>query len=376
MNRKLIVTVLAMLFLAACATSDRDADDESTVQEPASRYSIAPGVVPVGAIPAAIVPDAARGRTLEVAIDYPTRAEGPSPVIIFSHAFGSSRNDYIGLVAHWASNGYVVIRPTHADAQRPGVVNGPTWESQTPAAWRDRVRDITLILDSFDRIEQDYPELKGKIDRNRVGVGGHGYGAFISLLLAGAKTYPNAVSYADPRVKGVIAMAPGRTMARLGLNAQSFAEVRLPLLLIAGDAPPAVAPATTATAGEPAPPAPAVVESSDWSREAFGSLPAGDKWLITIAGAGPGAFTGRARPISDTELRGSDSTWDPNSGRAGTTMQGQPMRRQPLGVYRDRELTGVVRWTSLAFWDAYLTNKPEGRTALENASGRVELERR
>jgi len=45
-----------------------------------------------------------------------------------------------------------------------------SWRDQTPTDWRNRVRDITTLIDSLDRVEESYPELKGKIDRAKIGV--------------------------------------------------------------------------------------------------------------------------------------------------------------------------------------------------------------
>ena len=43
-------------------------------------------------------------------------APGPHPLIVFSHGFGGSSRGYVGLSSYWASHGYVVIAPSHADS--------------------------------------------------------------------------------------------------------------------------------------------------------------------------------------------------------------------------------------------------------------------
>ena len=45
---------------------------------------------------------------------------------------------------------------------------------------------MTFLLDSLDVLEEDVPALEGKLDRDRVGVGGHSLGAFTAQVVGGA----------------------------------------------------------------------------------------------------------------------------------------------------------------------------------------------
>src|SRR5207244_245525 len=97
---------------------------------------------------------------------YAPASGGPFPVIIFSHGAGASKDAYGALGRFWASYGYVCIHPTHADslalrgaAGLRGLV-GRTISD--PEGWRNRVRDITFVLDSLGEIERKEPALKGK----------------------------------------------------------------------------------------------------------------------------------------------------------------------------------------------------------------------
>src|SRR3989441_1514779 len=78
-------------------------------------YSADVGPSPVGVIPTTTLHDAQRNKEVEVSIEYPTRG-GPFPIIVFSHGYGSSNRAYEPLISYWTSNGYVCIRPAHADA--------------------------------------------------------------------------------------------------------------------------------------------------------------------------------------------------------------------------------------------------------------------
>src|SRR6266566_3939450 len=86
-----------------------------------ARYLPDETTYPVGAIPNAILHDAQRNKDLIMTIEYPTRG-GPYPVIVFSHGFGGSNTGYTPLTEYWAGQGYIVIKPSHADAGKLGPI--------------------------------------------------------------------------------------------------------------------------------------------------------------------------------------------------------------------------------------------------------------
>ena len=196
MIRRLLITAAALTFAACASQPPADASSSSkasssTSSDSKSRYGDDTGDSPVGVIPNAVIHDSARNKDLEMSIEYPTRGAA-HPLIVFSHGFGGSSRGYVGLSSYWASNGYVVIKPSHADAGRATSLREgiESFEDETPSDWRERVRDVTLVLDSLGALEQKYPELQGKIDHAKIGVGGHSYGAFTSMLVGGARTFP------------------------------------------------------------------------------------------------------------------------------------------------------------------------------------------
>src|SRR5262249_7524482 len=202
---KRIVISLAALAVAACAS-------DQPKKPQASAASLAEGETsPVGVIPTALLHDAQRNKDVDVSIEYPTRV-GPFPVVILSHAYGLTNRAYESLVANWTGHGYVVIRAQHADAgalreppppdvaapapahrrqgrrtndqqaaqQPPPFRPNPAeqiWDKEREPQWRDRARDISFVIDSLPGLEERFPELKGKIDRSRIVVAGHSYGA-------------------------------------------------------------------------------------------------------------------------------------------------------------------------------------------------------
>lgn len=298
------------------------------------------GTVPVGSIPDITLHDDARNKDVVLTIEYPIRT-GSNPLLLFSHGFGGSNRSYEGLSSYWASNGYVVIRPAHKDAA--------SMESQGADDWRNRVRDLTLILDSLDKLEKDFPELQGKIDRAKIGVGGHSYGAFTAMLLGGLKTFPGGTSYADPRVKAILAISPQGPAERFGITNESFSTLKLPVFYLTGTEDKGIAES----------------ETPEWRQEAFKLSPDGDKWMIVIEGARHASFTGRMDELIEAIARGFD-TADPlgRTSTIGESRMGGRNSRAENAAMRQQEIFGIARGSALAFWDAYLKGEAKGREAL------------
>src|SRR5438128_7514601 len=107
---------LSLLFLcAASCASGPNQPATAPVAMKVGNYNAEMGPSPVGVIPAATLHDAQRNKDVEASIEYPTRG-GPFPIIVFSHGYGGSDRGYEPLISYWTSNGYVCIRPSHADA--------------------------------------------------------------------------------------------------------------------------------------------------------------------------------------------------------------------------------------------------------------------
>jgi predicted dienelactone hydrolase len=352
-NRATVFLTIAALLAVTCATPPRDRDEDG-VKAPVARYSSEAGSTPVGVIPDASLHDTARGRDVSLSIDYPIAA-GPHPLIVFSHGFGATGRQYVGLSSHWASNGYIVIKPTHAGD------NNVRLADITPSSFDDRVADIKFVLDSLPALQQKYPELQGKIDTAKIGVAGHSLGALTAMLIGGLRVYPGPKSYADPRVKAVIAMSPQGPRESWGLTKESWSELRGPVMYMTGDRDKGIDD----------------TETPEWRREAFELSAAGDKWLVFIQGAGHLAFTGRLGvmpeppPVTATMA-------DPNDPFA--TRQTLDAQRQRTGTLTDplRATSGTIKAISLAFWDTYLRGDAAGREFLDKAGERsgVEVKRK
>lgn len=231
---------------------------------------------------------------LPIRVHYPPRGEGPFPVIVFSHGLGGSRLGYGYLGRCWAAHGYVSIHPSHHESKGLGVFEEAV-EGQgaarlealramkeaidDPRNWEARPRDVARVIDRIDDL--GIAALRGKLDGQRIGISGHSYGGYTTLLCAGARL-EGGQHWTEPRASAFLAMSPPGHGSR-GLGAGSWPDVHRPVLCLTG---------TKDSGLQGQPPA--------WREEAFEHLPAGSKTLVVLEGAEHFTFSGgRPRKQAD-----------------------------------------------------------------------------
>lgn len=386
--RNRIVAFVAVALVAACASSPQQPSSmtsQSTMS--GTTYMTTGEPYAVGSIPSATLHDAQRNKDLSMAIEYPTRG-GPYPVIVFSHGYGSSSDGYTSLTEYWTSHGYVVIKPSHADANalrkiiqqrrearmqeveklraagksRRDIAKDEAqrtapdyaeslWDMQTPADWQNRARDISFVIDSLATLQEKYPELKGKMDTAKIGVAGHSYGAFTTMLLTGATSSKLTGSFADPRIKAAIAMSPQGIGDQYGLTSQSWTNVKTPILYMTGSLDRGI------------------VNNDDpkWRHDPFQYSPAGEKTFISFEGARHTTFTGGLGIFGADDLEMSAATYTPiqttdQYGRPVIMEQRNPGREKGEREYlRERNIFSGIKSATFAFWDAYLKDNKNAK---------------
>jgi dienelactone hydrolase len=322
--------------------------------EPAA-YKLVDGPHTVREVPELILHDAERKKDLPIRIHYPS-ADGSYPVIVFSHGAGGSKECCAELARHWASHGYVVIQVTHADSIRLrrqqgeraslGQAMGEAIRGLLePEVRRQRTRDISFTLDSLRVLERQVPELKGKLDAERIGVGGHSAGALTAMLLGGTQSFSEgAGDLTDPRPRAFLLLsAQGR--GPLGFTEESWRGFTRPMMNMTGS--------RDLSVGGRGP---------EWRKDPYDFSPPGGKYHVYIEGANHGSFIGN--------LSGGMAAW-----LRGESVQGEALREQEA----------IFNWVKVAcivFWDAYLKDDAPARTYLDSAtlpelsSGQVTLLRK
>lgn len=209
------------------------------------------------------IPNRPAPLQMRVSVPYPGSSSSSSfvaalPIILLSHGLGpssflSSHEGYAPLADFLAGRGFAVIQPTHLYSKfydSSQVVPADEKESGNEFHWKTSARDLVQILDRLDEIEAAVPGLLSsgrRLDRDRIGLVGHSFGAATANLLLGAvNTNPRDHTIfggRDDRIKAGVLLAGAGTgpleteTARriLPFYGRDFAQLTAPTLVVAGD---------------------------------------------------------------------------------------------------------------------------------------------
>jgi predicted dienelactone hydrolase len=331
-----------------------EATSEVTAPPP---YKLADGSYQVEQARNITLHDPKRDKDLLVTATYP-KGDGPFPMIVFSHGAGGAGDTRMPLVRFWASHGYVILAPTHADSialrrgKEPDVNMGGVMRKAMAdgEGWKNRARDVSFVIDSLGEIQEKVTALKGKLDAKRLGVGGHSYGAYTSQLIAGAKVAlpagVEATTLADERPRAFLLLSPqGR--GQMGLAANSWEKIARPMMAMTG----------SRDRG-------ATGQGPEEKLEPFKLAPAGDKYGVLIRDAYHMSFLGR--------------TSDIDGGAAALTLLMSP----GIAETDQAAVFNQIKVATIAFWDAYLRDDAKAKAYLQSdalptwSNGAVRLDRK
>lgn len=157
--------------------------------------------------------DASRQRVVPAKLYLPKDASRKSPLVIFSHGIGGSREGYTYIGKYLAANGMAALHVQHVGSDRslwfgnPIQMVGRLQDAAKETEAIDRTKDMRFAL---DQVLAD-AQLSQRIDAQRIAAAGHSYGANTTMLLAGARVQREgkAMDFSDPRIKAaVIISAP------------------------------------------------------------------------------------------------------------------------------------------------------------------------
>lgn len=282
--------------------------------------------------------DRGRGRTIATRAYVPA-APSRHPVIIFSHGFGGSLATFGNTGRIWASHGYVVIHPTHADSlammdpsvpathaavMRRYLAERPNPDPVTrlalvkllddPFFIESRLRDVDFLVRALNSGAALDPIVLERADTARVGMGGHSFGAYTTLVIAGSTLVPPPNAPAPAGFSAFLSVS-GQGPGRMRLTEDSFATIAHPLMCTTG----------TLDFG-------AAGETPPWRLKPFDLSPPGRKYAIVVE-----------------SFRHSD--FDPPTGDPERGVLGAALRR-----------------CEVQFWDAFLRGDLAAKSALDDAA--------
>jgi predicted dienelactone hydrolase len=297
----------------------------------------------LGVIEDASLDDPTRAKKLPLKITYP-EGKGKFPLIVFSHGAGGSKDSYGPLINFWASHGYVCMQPTHADSFRLRKEQGEQVTMllrpiDLEHGWIDRILDAKLVLDSLDKLQKTYPELSGKIDKTKIGMGGHSFGALTSEIMCGAQVFDTKVdgkTIHDGRPRAVLLLSPAGVEEQPKLTTDSWNQMKIPMMVMTG----------TNDKGRSG-------QDSSWRTQPYLYSPPGSKYLIFINGGNHMIFSGN--PDDGKKLRKALGSGPLVSNLVGADLSSKEYDR----------MFGEVKLASIKFWDDFLKGDKTAKAYLD-----------
>jgi hypothetical protein len=233
--------------------------------------------------------EATLARTISFAIRTPNGLAGPLPVVIWSHGGAQGHPNPLTALSEWgeltARAGYVAVGIAHAPRSEfarkllCGALGVSDCTTFSYLNW-DRPHDISKVIDRLAALNAAPGPLQGRIDMNKIAVGGHSAGSGGTLSVAGARRFFTSapVALSDPRPIAFLAFSPqgpvtdGFFETAFRFPHTSWDNISRPVLFGTGDG--------DSTCGNSS--ADCLGTSPSVRRIPYELMPAGDKYLMHI----------------------------------------------------------------------------------------------
>ena len=177
-------------------------------------------------------------RSVPLRIYLPSTDE-PTPVILFSHGLGGSREASPFLGKQWSERGYSVVFMQHVGSDRDVIKNAPRFQKRNTlmnAANREsakqRINDVRATIDQLTQLNRAPGQFRDRLNLDQVGMSGHSFGAITTQAVSGQSNAQNDQPFTDIRIKAAIAMSPSMPLG--SRKSKPFAMVKIPWLLMTG----------------------------------------------------------------------------------------------------------------------------------------------
>jgi len=258
----------------------------------------------------------------------PVESGSPVPVVIYSHGGGGTRHTNAMLGRHLASHGFASLHIQHVGSDDRAVrANFRSMKAiNDPEESEPRFRDVSFVVKQLRSGEQ-LGQLKGRLDRDRIGIAGHSYGGLTSQVAAGQQVRGFDQTLSVRELKGAFILSPSPPREAYGHAQTSFQKMLMPMFSVTGTAD--TPPDKTFLAKD--------------RRIPFDRTSNVDQWLLVLDGASHFTLSGQEkRPALAKSLPGMEA--DPN-------LEGNHAR---------------IRAAAVAFWQTVFLNEESARKYLND----------
>jgi len=176
---------------------------------------------------------------------------GPFPIVVVSHGDGGNLETHFAQAQHLASHGYAVVCVEHSGSNTERLKRNLRLIENLNQMIRDpneilgRPKDIRFAVDQCFDWNKSHSSLRGRLDTAHVGVLGHSFGAYTTMVVCGMRPALDWLEpgikpgkglgpdLADPRISCGVALSPQGADEPFFLR-ESFDTLKVPLMGISG----------------------------------------------------------------------------------------------------------------------------------------------